>query len=240
MPLGPRVWGVGKVLLLAGALVATYLVFAAIAMRVAIRAREIRVPTLIGRHVDEAAAMATTLGLTLNIDETRRPDPKVPAGHVLGQEPAPGASARRQRGIRVWISAGAREVLVPRLIGESERSAQIRLTQESLSVGMLAEIRDAEYPPGVVVAQDPPAESKATAVSLLINRGEDRVTYVMPDLIGVNGDRAADVLRSNGFRIAVVGEHPYPGVPAGIVLRQHPQPGFEISRGETISLEVSK
>jgi beta-lactam-binding protein with PASTA domain len=62
----------------------------------------------------------------------------------------------------------------------------------------------------------------------------------MPDLIGVNGDRAADVLRAGGFRIAVVGDHPYPGVPAGIVLRQSPQAGFEISRGETISLEVSR
>ena len=33
----------------------------------------------------------------------------------------------------------------------------------------------------------------------------------MPDLIGVNGDRAADVLRGRGFRVAVVGSKPYPG-----------------------------
>jgi beta-lactam-binding protein with PASTA domain len=48
------------------------------------------------------------------------------------------------------------------------------------------------------------------------------------------------VLRAGGFRIAVVGDHPYPGVPSGIVLRQSPQAGFEISRGESISLEVSR
>ena len=30
----------------------------------------------------------------------------------------------------------------------------------------------------------------------------------MPDLIGVNGDRAADLLRSRGFRVSVVGDHP--------------------------------
>ena len=62
----------------------------------------------------------------------------------------------------------------------------------------------------------------------------------MPDLIGVNGDRAADLLRARGFRVAVVGDHPYPGVPAGIVLRQNPQAGFQISPGEPISLEVSR
>jgi beta-lactam-binding protein with PASTA domain len=77
-------------------------------------------------------------------------------------------------------------------------------------------------------------------VALLVNRGERGETYVMPDLIGVNGDRAADVLRASGFRIAVVGDHPYPGVPSGIVLRQSPQAGFEIARGDSISLEVSR
>ena len=66
-------------------------------------------------------------------------------------------------------------------------------------------------------------------MSLLVNRGERGATYVMPDLIGVNGDRAADLLRSRGFRVSVVGDHPYPGVPAGIVLRQSPQGGFQIA-----------
>jgi len=40
--------------------------------------------------------------------------------------------------------------------------------------------------------------------------------------------------------VAVVGDHPYPGVPAGIVLRQNPQAGFQIAPGEPISLEVSR
>src|SRR5438093_51809 len=77
-------------------------------------------------------------------------------------------------------------------------------------------------------------------VALLVNRGERGSSYVMPDLIGVNGDRAADVLRNHGFRVAVVGSQPYPGVAAGIVIRQSPQAGFQIAPGEPISLEVSR
>jgi eukaryotic-like serine/threonine-protein kinase len=130
--------------------------------------------------------------------------------------------------------------VIPTFIGESDRAAQIRMQQDGLESAGVAEIRSADYPSGTVVAQTPAPKSSGSRVALLINRGERGTTYVMPDLIGVNGDRAADVLRGNGFRIAVVGDHPYPGVPAGIVLRQHPQPGFEISRGETISLEVSR
>ena len=66
------------------------------------------------------------------------------------------------------------------------------------------------------------------------------MTFVMPNLIGVNSEAAADVLRSRGFRIAVVADHPYPGIPPGIILRQSPEAGFQIAPGESISVEVSQ
>ena len=109
-----------------------------------------------------------------------------------------------------------------------------------LELAALAEVRSSEYPAGAIVAQTPPPSTTAARVALLVNRGERGATYVMPDLIGVNGDRATDLLRVRGFRVAVVSEHPYPGVPAGIVLRQNPQAGFQIAPGESISLEVSR
>jgi serine/threonine-protein kinase len=240
MQLGPRVWGVGKLLLLGGALFATFFVFAAISMRVAVRAREITVPDLVGRQLEEAANYATAQGLTLRIDETRRPDPRVPAGHVLAQDPPPGATSRRQRGIRVWISAGARAIVAPRLIGESERAAQIRLSQDGVTTTSVAEIRDSNYPPGVVVAQDPPPDTRTADVRLLVNRGEDRATYVMPDVIGVNGDRVAELLRTQGFRVAIVAQQSSPGIPPGVVIRQTPAAGYQVHPGDAISLEVSR
>jgi beta-lactam-binding protein with PASTA domain len=104
----------------------------------------------------------------------------------------------------------------------------------------VSEIRSEDYAPDTVVAQQPPAKSAASSVALLVNRAERGVSYVMPDLIGVNGDRAAEALRQRGFRAAVVSSSPYPGVVGGIVLRQNPQPGFQIRPGEPISLEVSR
>jgi len=73
-----------------------------------------------------------------------------------------------------------------------------------------------------------------------VNRGDRGTSYVMPDLIGVNGDRASEILRQRGFRVAVVGTTPYPGIAAGVVIRQSPQAGFQIAPGEPISLEVSR
>jgi len=69
-------------------------------------------------------------------------------------------------------------------------------------------------------------------VSLLINRGEEATTYVTPDVIGTEGERAAAALRARGFRVTITGSQPYPGVPTGIVIRQTPPGGFRIGGGE--------
>jgi eukaryotic-like serine/threonine-protein kinase len=140
----------------------------------------------------------------------------------------------------VWLSAGPRVNTIPALDGETERTAQLRLSQDGLELASVSEIRSPSYPMDVVLAQEPPGKSAGVRVSLLVNRGEQGVTYVMPDLIGVNGDRAAEVLRGRGFRVAVVGSNPYPGVAAGVVIHQTPQGGFRIAPGEPISLEVSR
>jgi eukaryotic-like serine/threonine-protein kinase len=240
MALRPRVWGASKMLLLGGALLLTYVVCAAAGMRLALKTREVIVPLLNGRTVSEATTLLADAGLNLRVEENRRVDPKVPAGQIVSQEPQSGIRTRRERSVKVWVSSGPRSTIVPELTGESERTAQLRLRQEGLALAGLAEIRSADYPSDAVIAQTPPPKSNAPGVALLVNRGERGATYVMPDLIGVNGDRSADLLRSRGFRVAVVGDHPYPGVPAGIVIRQNPQAGFQISPGEPISLEVSR
>jgi serine/threonine-protein kinase len=240
MALRTRVWSAGKILMLVAALAVTYLLFFAVSVRFALKAREVQVPDLTNHTANEATAIVNRLGLSLRVDESRRTDPKVGAGRVLLQDPPAGSIARRRRSVKVWLSGGPRAAKVPLLVGETERAAQLRVAQDGLELAEVAEIRSQDYPPDVVVAQQPPADTAGARVALLVNRGERGVTYVMPDLIGVNGDRAADILRDRGFRVAVVASNPYPGVAAGIVLRQSPQAGFQIGPGEPISLEVSR
>jgi serine/threonine-protein kinase len=240
MQLKTRVLGYGKILLLAGALAGTFLLFAGIAMRVAIRARQVTVPDLVGRSIADATTLSSPLDLQLKVDEVPRPDPKVPAGHVLGQEPTAGSPARRQRSVRVWLSAGAHVALAPSLLGESQRSAEIRVAQDGLTIGTVSEIRSGDYAPDVVVAQDPPPSTQTSEVRLLVNRGEDRATYVMPDLIGLNGQRAADVMRIRGFRVSITSQPAASAIPPGVVVRQSPAGGYQVHPGDPIALEVSR
>jgi len=240
MRLNTRLWSAGRLFAISACLIATYLLFAVTAMRVALRVREVPVPDLRNHTVAEATARLQEAGLGLTVDEVARLDPKIPAGRIATQEPAPGAITRRQRSIRVWMSQGPRITVIPALTGESERAAQLRLQQDGLAVTSLAEVRSPDFPSGTVIAQDPPGSARGTEVALLVNRGERSQNYVTPDLIGVSGDRAVDLLRTRGFRVTIVGELPYPGVPPGVVLRQFPSAGFQIAAGDPISLEVSR
>jgi eukaryotic-like serine/threonine-protein kinase len=235
-----RVWNVGKIMLLAGLLTGTFLLFAGIGMSVAVRARQVTVPDLIGKPIEEASREAANLDLLVRVDEGKRPDVKVPAGHVLGQDPAPGSPVRRQRGLRLWLSSGPYIALAPALVGEQQRSAEIRLSQDGLVIGRVAEIRSSQYGADVVVAQDPPPSTQTAEVRLLVNRGEDRSTYLMPDLIGLNGERAADVLRARGFRVSITAQSSGSAVPPGVVVRQLPSGGYQVHPGDPIALEVSQ
>ena len=222
------------------ALVATYGVFFLASLGVASRARDVKVPNLAGKSSADARTLLTRAGLEFGIDPVRRPDLTMPLDHVLTQDPAPGIVIRRGRTVRVRLSDGAKLPALPDLIGLSEHDAASKLAQEQIQVGTTAEIRSGDLATDSVAAQDPPARSASRTVGLLINRGVQGVTYVMPDLIGTPEARATELLRARGFRVAVVGYAAYPGLGGGIIIRQSPQAGFQIPPGEAISLEVSR
>ena len=232
--------GIGKLMLLVGALSVTYGLFAFAGLQLALRTREVSVPNVRGLTAPEAQVILADADLEIRVEPLRRIHQTIEAGRVADQDPGPGLTTRRSRSVKLWLSSGQTPGAVPTLIGASERAARRRLEESAFALRQLSEIESDRYPTGAVVAQEPPPAGDGQAVALLVNRGERGRTYVMPDLIGVDGVTAADVLRTRGFRVTVVGEHPYPGLPSGIVLRQSPQTGFQIAPGEAISLEVSR
>ena len=231
---------IGRLVLLVTALATTYGLFAVVAMRVALRAREIPVPKVVGLEFADAGPAMEAAGLTLKIDDSHPFSDTVPAGRIASQDPPAGFVVRRGRSVRVWTSAGSRSSVVPNLVGETERSAQARSSQDGLGVSIAADIRSSDFPADAVVAQDQPAGRRANRIGVVVNRGERAAGYVMPDLIGASSDAALDVLRSHGLRVSVVAQQPYPGVPSGVILRQAPAAGFQVTPDQPISLEVSR
>jgi serine/threonine-protein kinase len=239
-PIRSRVWRAGRFFVLVALLSGTFAAFFLTAIRVTTRAREVKVPDVRGKTVGEATGALANVGLLVREEPPRRPDPKVPSDHVLSQDPEPGATLRRARAVRIRVSDGQRDPVLPTVIGQPERTAELTLTQDGIQIVGRDEIRSGEYPENTIVAQDPPARSRAAGVTLLVNRGQDGASYVMPDLIGTPGAIVLDLLRKRGLRVAPAVYVPYPGIPPGIVIRQTPQAGFQIGDRELVQIEVSR
>ena len=172
--------------LLAVALVVTAGLSALTTMRVVLRTQEVVVPSLVGKPLPEAGALAARRRLVLRV-EGRRNDPKLGRDLIVEQEPAAGSGLKRQRSIRVWVSLGPRRLMVPAVEGESVRSGRLLLEQAQVPVGRVIEVSDGAEE-GTILQQQPPTGETDTlaaeGASLLVSRGPGNREYVMPDLIG--------------------------------------------------------
>jgi len=234
-----RVWKLGQLLALVAALGVTFLASFFVSMRVALRAREVSVPSLTGVTVNDATATLGDMGLTLQVDVNGRADARIPAGRIMQQDPPPGTRARTQRPVRVWVSTGPRAIAIPRMVGEPERTARIRLEQSDIAIAAVTEVRSG-YPPDTIIAQSPEANTVGARIKLLVSRSETPLAYVMPDLAGADGEDAADALRQQGLRVATVATLTVPDVAPGTVLHQEPAAGARVAITDIVSLEVSR
>ena len=205
------------ILLTAMAMLTVALLSAFVSMRLAIHGREVEVPVLAGLTISEATDKASRLGLSLKL-ENKFYSTDTPAGHILGQSPAPGASVRRDWAIRITESLGSQQVSIPDVVGQAERPASLSIRRLSLDLGTVASIASPGES-GIVLAQTPPPNANGVdrpTVSLLLSEPESATpeAFVMPQLTGLS--LAAAVARSSaiGLRIASA-EDASPTTPAG-------------------------
>ena len=231
-----------ETLAIAGGLLATAVIAAAVSFSLAVRSNDVIVPDLSGASLDGAREMLATAELTLVLRGNRFHD-SVPPDFVALQTPAAGTTLRKGRSIRVWASLGPERRTVPRVEGETLQSAQLILEQSGFSLGRVVEIHSDIYAPDTVVAQAPQAYDEIgdeTVVSVLLSRGYLEEGFVMPDFIGQDYVELLDRLSRSSLRVSQVRFVDYPGVSKNVVVRQSPSSGTKVFRSDRIILYLSK
>lgn len=233
-----------RYLFLALILMVVALASALTAMRFAIHGREVEVPRLTGLAPAEAEQTAHANGLLFSL-ENRFYSPDVPEGKVLTQVPAAGEKVRRGSRIRVAESLGPQRVIIPDVIGQSRRAAEINLTRRGLELGTVALARLPGVAQEVVVAQSPPANATGAAspkVNLLIAQPPDsEAALIMPDLTGRTLDEASALIAQIGLTFGEVksrrGATP---LPQPIVAGHTPAAGERVVAAAVVNLEVQR
>ncbi len=233
-------------------LVVVFIASALTAMRFAIHGRQTTIPKVVGLTQNQAERLLADHGLVLE-EGDRYFSSDVPPDRVMSQAPAPGAQVRRGWHVRVAESMGPQRVVIPDLIGNSERAAEINIRRRGLELGSIASATIPGAPGDQIVAQSPPANAVDVSepkISILMAAAEERPSFVMPDLVGQSEDAAIDAIVNAGLRVAGIAtqaapaaaQNPTQTVPNGtrMVIKTSPAAGQRVFQGQGIGLEVTQ
>ena len=229
-----------KLGLLAGVLMVVFLLSLNISMRVATRATEVAVPSLIRIDMEQARDKLEALGLGLTV-EGEVYDASIPNGAVVSQRPTPGVRIKANNRVGVMVSLGVQHNPVPDLIGSTQRVARLMSQQSGYEIGHTSEIFLADVGSDQIIRQVPnPASTAVLTARVDILVGKKRVqSYIMPDFRDLDLNRVRFYIRKNGFESPKVNYTRGARRTRGKVVRQYPEPGNMLKENDTIILEVA-
>jgi serine/threonine-protein kinase len=163
----------------------------------------------------------------------------VEEGDVVKTEPAGGQVATHGSTVTLFISTGPKLVKVPVLVDKQRRLA----VQEIRARGLVPEVGEEESNSAVgrVLRQSPSAGQElepGSTVQIVISSG--RETKRMPGVVGFERREAVEEVRAAGLSPVVEEEETLNEAKIGLVTRQSPHGGTELTPGSEVTLIVGK
>ena len=202
-------------------------------LTIAVPIARVPVPRLTGLTEEAGRNRLTEAGLAEG--ERGERNAEEPAGTIIEQDPAAGATVPRGTRVSRVVSAGPQAATVPDLRGKSVPEAEGLLRRAGLRLGRRRE-QESDEPRGRVLQQDPAPESRVTKGSSVdVTVSSISQTVAVPDLAGLREDQARQRLATGGLAFGAVREEASER-PAGTVLRQNPVAGSRVRRGTPVAV----
>jgi beta-lactam-binding protein with PASTA domain len=221
---------------------------------ISISSGRLPVPNVTDMPLQQAQQSLTSAGFKTEVKRVASTRPK---NIVLEQSPVGGVTAVGGTTVTLTVSSGAKPVVVPQVVGQSQGSAVSALT----AVGLKPVLQNvgSTKPAGTVVAQKPKAGSeldKGSKVTLNISTGTGPATTTTATTTTTTGATTTTAANVSAPRVVGLAEAPalrrlnvlglLPTVvfqrsnqPAGRVLSQSPTEGSSLRRGSRVRVIVS-
>lgn len=196
------------------------------------------VPSIEGQDAQDATLTLEALGFVV-IPEEQYND-TIAAGIAIGTVPGAQSIAEKGSDITLIVSMGARQEIVPALIGWTEEDARAELEEIGFPVGASELVYSDTVPRGEVTGMTPEPGSEErhdTRVVLQVSNGPE--PFEMPDLTGMTEDEAIAAMDTHA--VDVVFEYARTqAVATGQVFEQSLAAGEEGLRTQEVTLTVSE
>ncbi len=199
----------------------------------------LRAPKLVGMPFPTAQQQLQRDGLDVVIAGTAY-DSEYPANYVVSQKPEAGQPIEKGVRIEVVVSVGRETAQVPRVVEDTLKVAQGKLTAVGFRSSVSEEYSD-QTTAGIVMAQSPAPEvsaEKGSLVALRVSKGKEKVA--VPNLVGRTEAEAQEMIVKAGLAKDYPNYQDYTFVAPGSVLSQDPKPDTMVEKGTTVHIAVRK
>ena len=165
----------------------------------------VRVPNTVGQPVADATRLLSVVGLTAAPTEVY--DEEVPAGIVVGSNPAPSGRSTLGSTVELIVSKGPEPRVVPEVVGLSAPEGMLQIGRAELNIGEVTRRAVEGVAPGNIASVDPGVGAevpKGSRVDVVISTPATPGT--VPDLVGLRRVTALEVAESLGIRVTASNE----------------------------------
>ncbi len=221
-----------------------------------------RVPNVIGKPLQDARTLLSQRGLVIGSVQVLDNSAAAP-GTVLRQLPAANAGLPADRKVALWVNGKTKAGtgaggstsdgppadttrVVPNVIGQTVASGRMNLRERSLVANET--IVNSDRPRGVIVAQNPSAQTRvpvASTVSLSVSDGLKQQPLPppppvarIPNVVGLNVDQALSTLREAKLRLGARSPKISTDTP-GRVIEQYPAANQPVGNTEVVNVVVA-
>lgn len=207
----------------------------------------IETPYVEGEEIITALEKVSEVGLNLKMSGLAFHD-ELPRNYIVSQDPEPGSGLKAGRDVRVVISKGVRDVVMPDVREMTLHQAEGILKRRGFRLSSIGYAHSA-IKEGHVIAQLPPLGrriGKKVDVELLVSRGAWPRKIILADFRGEDAFAATEIIQRAGLRLGKlrysgdIGTAPKgaPLVAPGSIIDQEPLPGKPVVKGDKISLTI--
>ena len=204
--------------------------------------KQIQVPNLVGKTLEEVKSITEEAGLKYEVTEefSSKAEDK---DKVISQNPkyTPDYKVLEKSTIKVVISKGLEMTKVPKVVGLKKDEAEKAVKEAGLKVEFGEEISE-KVEVNYIIKQDPEEDkevAKGTVVGMVVSKGNGKAEVIVPNVVGKTEEEARKEIEANKLVASVKYEENMQKT-NGIVLKQDKEGESRADEGTTITITVNK
>ena len=162
---------------------------------VTISNKEVQVPNIVGKSVEDAKKQLEGLNLVLVEGGTEASDE--PEGTIIKMNPESGSTVKEKSQIRVIVSQGKTKLKMPDLEDYDIENAKTILKSLGLEITSNSEQFNDNVPKGQIISQNPKKDTEVASgdkITVVVSKGPEVKYTTVPNVRGFSLDKAKTTL----------------------------------------------